>query len=177
MLRFRDRGGGGVIRLVFLTAIVASLLNSTTATAQFGRASPLISVRDRVRVGVRNDTSRSSFTGSAQYIRGTVQAIAPDTLYLDLPSGVGTFAIPRVAIRGVELSTGTPSRAVSALDFGSAGGFLGGLFLPSFMARPEHRFGSRGGAVAASAGIGFAVGALVGGLFPRERWRVAWIPE
>lgn len=167
-----------MMRRVFLTAIVASLFNSGGAAAQLGRRAPqFISVGDRVRVGIRDDTSRAPFALAAQRLRGTVHAIAPETLYLDLPSAIGTVPIPRAAIQGVEMSTGTPSRTVSALDFGSAGALLFGLFLPSFIPHAQQRFGSSGGAAAASAGIGLGIGALIGVLAPNERWRVAWIPE
>ena len=165
-------------RSVVVLTIIANFLNSTTATAQLWRLAPqLIGVGDRVRVGIRDDTSRGPFAMAAQHIRGTVHAIAPETLYVDLPDAIGTGPSPRAAIAGVEMSTGAPSRTGCALDVGSAGALLGGLFLPSFIRRADHRFGSSGGAFVASAGIGFGIGALIGVLVPYERWRVAWIPE
>ena len=167
-----------MIRGAVVVVIVANFLNSTHAAAQLGRRAPLlIGVGDRVRVGIREDTSRSPFAMAAQQIRGIVHAIAPETLYIDLPDAIGTVPIPRAAIAGVEMSSGRPSRTASALDVGSASALLGGLFLPSFIPRPKHTFGSSGGAFAASAGIGFGIGAIIGALLPYERWRVAWIPE
>ena len=166
------------MRSIILAAVVASLLNSVGAAAQFGRHAPqLIGVGDRVRVGIRKDTSRGPFGPTAQRLRGTVHAIAPETLYLDLSAVAGTVPIPRATISGVELSMGTPSRVVSALDVGSGGALLGGLFLPSFIPHSERKFGSSARAAVASAGIGFAVAALVGAVLPYERWRPAWIPE
>jgi hypothetical protein len=160
-------------------AIVVAVMNLSiisVAGAQLLGKPRLIEVGDRVRIGIRQDTSRSTFV-AGQQIRGTVHAIAPETLYLELPGPIGTVPIPRAAIRGVYVSTGTPSRAASALDFGSAGALLGGLFLPSFIPHAQQRFGSSGRAVAASVGIGFGVSVLIGALFPYEHWRLAWIPE
>ena len=163
-------------RVAIVAVAVMNLSIVSVAGAQFLRKPRLIGVGDRVRIGIRQDTSRSSFV-AAQQIRGIVDAIAPETLYLELPGPIGSVPIPRAAIQGVYVSTGTPSRAASALDFGSAGALLGGLFLPSFIPRAQQRFGSSGRAVAAGVGIGFGVSALIGALFPYEHWRVAWIPE
>lgn len=160
-------------------AIVVAVMNlsiGSVAGAQLRGTPRLIEVGDRVRIGIRQDTSRSTLE-IAQEVRGMVQAIAPETLYLELAGPIGTVPIPRAAIRGVAVSTGTPSRAASALEAGSAGALLGGLFLPSFIPHAEHRFGSSDRATAASVGIGFGVSALIGALFRYEHWRVAWIPE
>jgi hypothetical protein len=163
-------------RIAIVVVAVMNLLIVSVAGAQLLRRPRLIEVGDRVRIGIREDTSRSTFL-AGQQIHGIVHAIAPETLYLELPRPIGTVPIPRAAIQGVYVSTGTPSRAASALDFGSAGALLGGLFLPSFIPHAQQRFGSPARAVAASTGIGFGVSALIGALFPYEHWRVAWIPE
>lgn len=158
--------------------LVASLLNATASMAQFGRRAPsLIGVGDRVRVEIRADSSRPPYATADHRIRGTVRAIAPDTLYLDLPSTIGTLPIPRGAIQGVAMSAGTPSPVANALDFGSGGALLGALFLPRFIARPDHSFGSSARAAVVSGGIGFGVGAVIGLFVRYEHWRVAWIPE
>lgn len=166
-------------RRTIVVAAVLTLLNSASARTQFHRTPQLIGIGDRVRIGIREDSARARapYSLADQRIHGIVHAIAPETLYLDLPGPIGTLAVPRAAIQGVELSVGTPSRAASAADFGSAGALLGGLFLPSLIPRAEQRFGSSGRAIAASVGIGFGVAALIGALVPYEHWRVAWIPE
>jgi len=164
----------------FIVAIVANLLIAASAGAQLLRFPKprLIAIGDRVQIGIRDDaSSHAPFAPVAEHIRGVVRAIAPDTLYLDLPSPLGAVAVPRATIRGVEVSTGTPSRAASAAEFGEAGALLGGLFLPSLIPHAQQRFGSSGRAVAASVGIGLGVSAIIGALVPYEHWRVAWIPE
>jgi len=161
--------------MAIVVVAVMNLSIVSVAGAQLRGTPRLIEVGDRVRIGIRQDTSRSTFE-IAQEVRGLVHAIAPETLYLELPARIGTVPIPRAAIRGVSVSTGTPSRAASALDFGSAGALLG-LVLSSFIPHPEQRFGSSARAAGASIGIGFGVCALIGALSPYERWRVAWIPE
>jgi hypothetical protein len=164
----------------FLLAVVLSgLFDSVNAHAQFWTRGPsLIGVGMRVRVGVIEGPQRSSpFARPTQRLQGIVHAIAPETLYLDLSNAANTVAIPREAIRGVQMSTGRPSRLASAMDMGSGGALLFGLFLPSLVPHPERRFGPAWRPAAASVGIGFGVGAIVGALRPYEFWRVAWIPE
>ena len=162
---------------IFATAVV-TLLNAPAAGAQLWRRPPqLIGVGDRVRVGIRDDTSRAPLAMAGQHIHGIVHAIAPETLYIDLPQALGTIPVPRAAIRGVQVSMGTPSRAATAVDFGSGGALLGGLFLPSLIPHARQRFGSFGKAAAAGVGIGLGIGALIGALLPHEYWGVAWIPE
>lgn len=145
----------------------------------------MVEIGTRVRVGVADrvpgipDRMPSSpFHASVQRLQGTVRAIAPDTLYVDLANTVGQVAIPRVMIQGVEMSLGRPSRARSALEAGTTGAVILALFLPSFVVDPGSRwFGSSGRATTAAAVIGFSTGALLGLIRPYERWRIAWIPE
>jgi len=168
------------MRPLLFAIVVARLFDCSIAHAQFWTRGPsLIGVGTRVRVGVIEEgPQRSSpFAVPTQRLQGTVHAIAPDTLYLDLSAAASTVAIPREAIRGVMMSTGRPSRLASAMDMGSAGALLFGLFLPSLVPHPERRFGPSWRPAVASAGIGFGAGAIIGALRPYEFWRVAWIPE
>ena len=170
------------MRRFLLSAVLASLVNPTTVGAQSGRrAVPMIAVGTRVRVGVVEGVPQvfpqSPFAAVAQRLQGTVHAIAPETLYVDLSNAVGTVAIPRVAIQRVEMTLGRPSRSVSAMQVGTISAVLFALVLPSFVVQPERRFGSSERAAAVGAGIGFGVGTLIGALRPYERWRSAWIPE
>lgn len=170
------------MRRFLISAMLASLVNPPSVGAQVGqRAVHMVDVGTRVRVevveGVPQGFPQSPSAAGAQRLQGTVHAIAPETLYVNLANAVGTVAIPRVAIRRVEMSLGRPSRSVSAMQVGTAGAFLFALFMPSFVVQPERRFGSSARATAAGAGIGFGVGTLIGALRPYERWRIAWIPE
>jgi hypothetical protein len=167
---------------MLLGVMLASLVGPPALDAQSGRpAVRMIAVGTRVRVqvveGVPQLLTQSPFAAASQRLQGTVRAIAPETLYIELSNARGTVAIPRLAIQRVEMSLGRPSRRVSAVEVGTAGAVLFALFMPSFVVAPERRFGSSDRAAAAGAGIGFGVGALFGALRPYERWRIAWIPE
>jgi hypothetical protein len=166
------------MRRFLLAAMVASLVNPGAAGAQSGgRAVEMIGVGTRVQVGVLEGTPRTLFARPAQTLRGSVRAIAPETLYLDLPSAIRTVAVPREAIVQVRMSLGPPSRGASAMEVGVTAAAIFALLMPDFVAHPEQRFGSSFGAGAVRAGIGFSAGALFGLLRPYERWRTAWIPE
>ena len=166
------------MRQLLLISVVVGLLDSGSAGAQSGRrASLMIGIGARVRIGVADTARRPSLAWPAQRLQGTVRAIAPETLYLDLANVVGAVAIPREAIQGVAMSMGRPSRRESAMQLGTASAVLFALFMPSFVVQPERRFGSMERAAAASAGIGLGLGTLLGALRPYERWRTAWIPE
>ncbi|MFN2566439.1 MAG: hypothetical protein ABR499_15695 [Gemmatimonadaceae bacterium] len=170
------------MRRFLLGVTAASLVNTTSVGAQLGRrAVPMIGVGTRVRVEVVEGTPQvfpqSPFSAVAQRLQGTVRAIAPETLYVALSNAAGTVAIPRVAIRRVEMSLGRPSRSASAMQVGTASAVLFALFMPSFVVQPERQFGSSERAAVVGAGIGFGMGALFGALRPYERWRLAWIPE
>jgi hypothetical protein len=170
------------MRRFLLGAMAVSLVNPTTVGAQLGRrAVPMVAVGTRVRVEVVESVPQvfpqSTSAAAAQRLQGTVRAIAPETLYVNLSNAVGTVAIPRVAIQRVGMSLGRPSRRVGAMEVGTAGAVLFALFMPAFVVQPERRFGSSERAAGVGAGIGFGVGALLGALRPYERWRIAWIPE
>jgi hypothetical protein len=111
-------------------------------------------------------------------LEGTVVAIAPETLYVDLANAVGRLAIPRVMIQGVEMSLGRPSRARSALDAASGGALVFALLFSAYVVDPDSRwFRSSGRAAGAGAVIGLGTGLVLGFILPYERWRIAWIPE
>lgn len=164
-----------MVLLVLTTCVCVS----RNADAQLWSRTPtLVDIGTRVRVGlVDSAQQRSPFASPSRRLVGTVRAIAPETLYLDLPDGVSTLSIPRATIRGVRMSLGRPSRIASALDVGSGGAFLCALFLPGLYRHPERRFGPAWRPWVTSAAIGFGAGALVGAVHPYERWRIAWIPE
>jgi hypothetical protein len=139
-----------------------------------------VEVGERVRVRVHDSIpplGARLFTPS-QRVRGTVTAVSADSLYLDLagPEGASALAIPRIRIGQVESSLGV-SRAMSAWDRGSELAFIGALLFASKLVNRDERFGSDWNAAATGAGVGMLVGGLTGVLWPRERWRPAWLPE
>jgi hypothetical protein len=104
-------------------------------------------------------------------VRGRVTALTADTLYLAVTDSLGPLAIPRPLILRLDLSRGVPSRGESALRRGlgtAVAGALTGLLVAAFDDDVESGDGALVGA-----GIGLAVGAISGALFPRERWKRA----
>jgi hypothetical protein len=175
------------MRLTALATLLAAFVTTPELSGQVDeRRWPMIQVGRRVRVGVADSAPVVAdrtppnwpFPPAVQRVHGTVLAIAPETLYVELSNTTGRVAIPRVIIQGVEMSLGRFSRVRSAFDLGTAGAVMLALFLPSFVVDPDSRwFRSEGRATSASAVIGFSAGIVFGLLLPYERWRIAWIPE
>lgn len=104
-------------------------------------------------------------------LRGRIAALADDTLYLAITDSVGPLALPRPLIQRLDLSRGVPSRGVSALREGVTLGIVGaatGLVVFSLLDAPNDA--DAGEVALIYAGINFGVGAILGALFPRERW-------
>jgi hypothetical protein len=174
------------MRRMLLATSLAALITPPDLGGQIDAPRwPMVEIGTRVRVGVADRIPGVPdrmpgwpFPTSVQRLQGTVRAIAPDTLYVDLSNTVGRLAIPRVMIQGVEMSLGRPSRARSALEVGTAGAVILALLVPSYVVDPDSRwFGSSRRATAVGAVVGFSAGALFGLIRPYERWRIAWIPE
>ena len=165
------------MRRLLLAALIVVFVGPTEAGAQLGaRTVHMVDIGSRVRIGITEVATLSPLAPVAQRVQGTVLAIAPDTLYLQVSNTPSTVAIPRIQIQGVETSLGV-SRWQSALQIGSYGAIIGALLLAADFAEPERRFGSDWYAAAVGAGAGFSGGAVIGALLPYEHWRIAWLPE
>jgi hypothetical protein len=103
-------------------------------------------------------------------LRGRVSALAPDTLYLAITDSVGPLAIPRPLIQRLDLSRGVPSRGANALRQGVISGALWALAFAVFSETDNGRHDT-GDAALLGGGVGFVTGAIMGALFPRERWK------
>lgn len=139
-------------------------------------------VREGVRVRVTVPEPHRQLEGPVrrQFLRGTVESLAPDTLHLSIPGAVGSVAIPRVVMRRLEVSRGRPSRAGSAIEraFGGAiGGAISWALLndPRRSGGPHYRTDWRAAGV--GAGWGAGIGAVTGLIFPHERWRRVRLPR
>jgi hypothetical protein len=157
-------------------AIVVScilLLSCRPLAAQWSR-----DLRPGQRLQVRLPEREPQTTSRRGHdLRGTLARLSPDTLYLRITDSLGAVAIPRALIRRLQISRGVPSRAASAARSGVRWGVGLALFAAVF---PESIEGSpsRGEAAALGGGLGVAFGALVGALFPAERWkRIPVVPE
>ncbi len=105
-------------------------------------------------------------------LRGRVTALASDTLYLAVTDSVGPLAIPRSLVQRLELSRGVPSRGMSALRQGVISGAVGALSgLVAFSLIDESGGTDAGEAALLYGGVSFVAGAIVGALFPQERWK------
>jgi hypothetical protein len=115
---------------------------------------------------------RTAETRPALHLRGTMQRIAPDTLYLRV-DGDSVVAVPRIRITGVEESLGV-SRLESAKLMGSSLAFVTGLVLLGIDDLGVEVGWWRAGTIVAGAGL---AGGAVGALRPWERWEPAWLPD
>jgi len=89
---------------------IALMLFGTFSSALFAQFPAEVGVGARVRVWVPEAHRQSEGPAHRQMLRGTVAAVAPDTLHLSIPGAIGTVAIPRVAVRRLQVSRGWPSR-------------------------------------------------------------------
>jgi hypothetical protein len=128
----------------------------------------------RVRVWLPEPYLQEDGPARRQLLRGTVETVTPDTLRLSIPGSVGSVAIPRAAVRRLQLSQGEPSRPGTAIER-AIGGALGGAISfaamndPRRSGGPHYRTDWRAAGVGASWGAG--IGAVLGFIFPHEQWR------
>jgi hypothetical protein len=154
-------------RLVIPLALLAGL--PCVAGAQFPAG---VNVGTRIRVWVPEPMRQMEGPTRRQLLRGTISALTPDSLRLSVPGTVGGLVIPRGSVRRLEVSRGV-SRPASAFER-AVGGAIGGAVTWAAMNDPRRRGGPhyrtdwRAAGVGASWGAGF--GALVGFVFPSERW-------
>jgi hypothetical protein len=106
-------------------------------------------------------------------LRGTVESVDQGTLRLSIPSSAGTLAIPRASVRRLDVSRGV-SRGASMAER-AVGGAVGGALTvfalndPQRSRWPNYRSDWRAAGVGAAWGAG--IGAVVGLIWPYERWR------
>ena len=151
----------------WLASILAALQAAATLSAQWPAS---ITPGTRVRVRLP-EVQYQEGTHRGHLLRGRVTALAPDTLYLAVTDSLGPLAVPRTLVEHLDISRGVPSRATSALRRGLLAGAGTALLLVLFneMDDGSDRT-SPGTAALVGAGVGVSLGALVGALYPRERW-------
>src|SRR3954464_10846578 len=125
------------------------------------------------RVQVRLPEIQYQFNWTrGQPIRGRVASLASDTLYLAVGDSLGPLAVPRRLIQRLEYSKGVPSRFASAARNGllSAAGFaLVAAFVNEVGEEPHKN--STGDVALVWGGVGLVTGAVLGAIFPIERWK------
>jgi hypothetical protein len=157
---------------LFVAAAVSSL--SFTPAALQAQFPAEVRPGVRVRVWIPEPYRQEHGPPRRQLLRGTVEMVTADTLRLSIPGTANPLAIPRTAVRRLQLSQGEPSRPATAIER-AIGGALGGAI--SFAAMndplrsggPHYRTDWRAAGVGAAWGAG--IGAVVGFIFPHEQWR------
>ena len=154
----------------FITTLAFLVLATDIAGAQFP---------DRIRTGVRvrlwlPDYQQENTPWRRQLLRATVSGIANDTLQLTVRGAQGILAVPRSAIRRIDVSLGPPSRPASAFERAAQGAITGALWAafendPRSTEWPHYNRTWR--AAGEGAKWGAAFGAVIGFVFPTERWR------
>ena len=154
--------------LLAIGAIAGLATAPTTLHAQFAD----VTVGARVRVWLPEPHSQAEGPWHRQLVRGSVEAIENDTLRLSIPGAFGTVAVPRTSMRRLEVSRGV-SRPASAFER-ALGGALGGAVTwgimndPNNPREPNYRTDWEAAGVGAAWGAG--IGAVIGLIFPYERW-------
>jgi hypothetical protein len=126
----------------------------------------------RVRVWIPEPARQEEGPNRRQLLRGTVESV-DGSLRLRVPGTTGSLAIPRTAVRRLDVSRGV-SRGASMVER-AVGGAIGGavsfalLNDPRRSGGPHYRTDWRAAGVGAAWGGG--IGAVVGLIWPHERWQ------
>jgi len=152
-----------------LTVIGVLLIVAQTAAAQFPTE---VQSGARVRVWLPEPVRQEQGPERRQLLRGTVQSVDMRVLNLTVPGALGSLAIPRAAVRRLDVSRGV-SRPASMIER-AIGGAIGGAVIMALLNDPQRSSGPHYRSDWRAAGVGAAwgggAGALIGLLFPYEHW-------
>lgn len=155
---------------LFTIAFAFLALAFATAAAQFpARVQPGV----RVRVWLPDEHPQENTPWRRQLLRATVSGVENDMLRLTVPGAEGTLSVQRSAIRRLDVSRGR-SRITNFFERG-LGGAVAGAITGAVLNDPEGNqwpdHDSRWEAAGYGALGGFAIGGIIGLVFPTERWR------
>jgi hypothetical protein len=159
-----------------VSAVVSILLASTSirAAAQVpdsGATHWPLHMGQRVQVVLPTIASgRIGVSYDRHLLRGTIAGLAPDTIYVQPHPAIAAMAIPRSAIRSLEVSRGF-SRMRTALRWGVRGTALGVAAAATLRNGPCHRDTDCPATLIQGAFLGASLGAWLGAWIPREEWR------
>ena len=126
----------------------------------------------RVRVWIPETARQEEGPNKRQLLRGTVESV-DGSLRLRIPGAAGSLAIPRAAVRRLDVSRGV-SRGASMVER-AVGGAIGGAVSYALLNDPRRSGGPHYRTDWRAAGVGAAwgggVGAAFGLIWPHERWR------
>jgi hypothetical protein len=149
------------LRLAVAVVAIGALVTAARAGAQ-SIADPIPGAR--VRITLPDSARQDPFMPKAHRVVGTLARATSDTVWLQI-AGPDTLRVPRGTLRRIEISRGV-SRARSALQYGLMMGVTVGVY--GFSRADDAD--SRRDAIGIGA-IGVAIGTIIGGLRPYERWR------
>ena len=150
------------------SVLLGLALSCLPLSAAIGQWPSQISEGARIRVQLPEQQYQSD-ARRGHLLRGRVVRLGTDTLYLAVTDSLGPLAIQRSLIERVDISRGVPSRGSSALGrglFSAASWALIGLVYGSIDDDVE-----AGDAALVGGTIGFGIGAIVGAIWPQERWK------
>jgi hypothetical protein len=127
----------------------------------------------RVRIWIPESNRQEQGPDRRQLLRGTVESVDGSTVRLRVPNTAGSLAIPRASVRRLDVSRGV-SRGASMVER-AVGGAIAGAITLGLMNDPGNSSGPNFRTDWEAAGVGAAfgggVGAIVGLIWPYERWR------
>jgi len=156
------------MRILILTGLL--LATTRVAIAQFPAD---VQPGTRVRVWLPEPARQEQQPDRRQLLRGTVESVDGGVLRLTVPGAAGSLAIPRSTVRRLDVSRGVDP-AASMIER-ATGGAIGGAILFGLLNDPNRRGGPHYRTDWRAAGVGAAwgagIGAVIGLVWPYERWR------
>jgi hypothetical protein len=168
-----ERSEGAEANLRAIVKALILIVGSICLAVEAAGAQWPTQVTPGARVQVRLPEIQYQFNWTrGQPIRGRVKSLASDTLYLAVGDSLGPLAVPRRLIKRLEYSKGVPSRVASATKQGliSAAGFALVAALINEAGDEPHK-NSTGDVALVWGGVGLVTGAVLGAIFPVERWK------
>jgi hypothetical protein len=127
----------------------------------------------RVRVWLPEPVRQGQAPERRQLLRGTVESVDRGVMHLSVPGTMGSLTIPRSAVRRLDISRGI-SRPASVVER-AVGGAISGAVLYAVLNDPKRTGGPHYRTDWRAAGVGAAwgggAGAVIGFIWPFERWQ------
>jgi len=150
-----------------LSILAVSCLSFSAGSAQ--QLSPL---RPGSRVQVLlPEKEFQSWAPRGHFLRGRLESLGTDTLYLRVTDSLSALAVPHSWIRRLYVSRGVPTRLGNGLRLGLIWGALSAVSTVLLAELSNSDGKSTGEALAVGGGIGLGSGFLFGTLYPTERWK------
>ena len=149
------------------------LLSLTVAMTPSGVSAQALQAGDRARIVIREAQPQDEDETKGRLIlRGEVTRLQADTAFLRVPGATGELGVLLPTAISVHRSRGMRSRPASALRKGFGVAVAGALYFGlTYSSDQDYGVTNRGEAWALGAGLGAVTGALIGALFPTERWQ------